>query len=579
MKLRASIATLSIGSVLAAASCANDNGSPPTVDDDDAPSSSTDALTTGDLDSSSSGFEPVCIPGSERCDGEMAIETCLPTGLGWSSEPCSDNRMCVTLDSGGGEIAPACVGPCEAEELLPSSAGCSFIVNRQLHLNENSPDGLVVANPNNELVATIQIYKIPEGEYVEEPHLDPFTLAPGESETFEIDTTFLLGESSAFRSGGMFRVDSDVPVIAYHHAPLQLDVGNDSSMLLPEAAMRNDYVVFSYSPHAEQVSCVGGVEPCQELYLGRPTYFEIIALADDTTVEWTPRVQTAGDGIPIQPVLPFETGSQVMNRYDTMRITASQCPDEFEECPLFNDPVTDMQDVSGTVIHSDKPIWVVGASRCSRVPVYDLPERGRCDPLQEQLIPLDYWGAEYVAAAAPVREMEQEHWRIYGSGKGVRVTTDPPQANTPYTFDGRGDYIEITAENGVGFIVTSENGRVMPVQYLESRRTEGEPEGGTTMMGDPAMVQSVPVSQFLQRYVFATPLGYDLNYVQIIRGAGAANVMLDGEAVTTPYYTIGDYEVADVLLDNEKQSFLVESDDPFGIIQVGYNTEEPDMLN
>jgi hypothetical protein len=104
------------------------------------------------------------------------------------------------------------------------------------------------------------------------------------------------------------------------------------------------------------------------------------------------------------------------------------------------------------------------------------------------------------------------------------------------------------------------DGPIMPVQYLE-----GQDGGAGT--GDPASYQMVPVEQFLSRYVFVTGTGYDLNYVQVIREQGGADVTVDG-ATVAGYYSVGAYEVADWSI--SEGSHVADSSGPFGIIQVGY---------
>jgi hypothetical protein len=337
---------------------------------------------------STMGTEYLCTPGDKQCNGQAFIQTCAPTGLEWLQEPCATNEYCDICTDLETCAEDRCVGLCEAEAELPSSAGCSFIANRQLHLDEESPDGLVVTNPNEDLPVTVQLYRTPEGKRKEELLGNPRVLQPGEDTLFYLDADFILGDSSMFRTGGTYRVESDVPVVAYLHSPLTNARGNDSSLLLPESALRKDYVVFSFAPHVEQAQGQG-----------EPSYFEIVALEDFTEVTWTPPVDTAGTGVNIDHVLAGETSPPLpMNRFDTVRIAASA--NDVEGNP-------DLRDVSGTVVNADKPIWVVGASRCSRVPVRDEPELGRCDPLQELLIPLDYWGERYVAAHSPVRTDER----------------------------------------------------------------------------------------------------------------------------------------------------------------------------
>lgn len=559
---------LAVASVLPGA-CRGDDAPP-----GDGTESNGETTMDGPATVDETGNGIICTPGEVQCNGQAFLQTCAPTGREWVDEPCDLNEMCVPCEETDSCAADRCVGPCDIEADLPSSAGCSFIANRQLHLNETSADGLVVANPNTDLPATIQLYRTPEGERKEEPVGDPIVLNPEQDYLFDLTADFVLGTSSMFRTGGTYRVESDVPIIAYLHSPLVVDRGNDSSMLLPETTMRRDYVVFSFSPHEEQPQGQG-----------EPSYFEIVALEDFTTVTWTPPVDTAGTGVNIDFVAAGDESPPLpMNRFDTVRIAASA---NFQEN-------ADLRDVSGTVIHADKPIMVFGASRCSRVPVREEEgqELGRCDPLQELLIPLDYWGERYVAAHSPVRDTERHWWRIYSGTSGVRITAEPglgcpePVLNETNctapnewdgegcTFDQRGSWIQVDVPNQCSFFLDSnDTGAFMPVQYLQSSRHPTEPAAESTAVGDPAMYQMVPVEQFLSRYVFSTGRGFDFHYVQVIREVGGPTVFLDNMSVGGFNPVNDNYEVADVAI--SEGAHIIESGIPFGIVQFGYSSDGP----
>ncbi|MCB9713651.1 MAG: IgGFc-binding protein [Myxococcales bacterium] len=571
-----------LGTVLVALAIATVPGAchedpPPGMDGD-----GTGQTTQSSVDSSGTG-EPVerCDPGEQRCRGQGFIETCDLTGLSWSMEPCDLNEQCVACDENDDTCTvDRCIGPCDVEAELPSSAGCSFIANRALHVAPENPDGLIVANPNEDLTATVQLYQVPEGSRTEEPVDDPVVLAPLESTVFPLDTDFVLGTSSFFRTGGVFRVESDVPVVAYLHGPLAVGSGNDSSLLLPETTAGQTYVAITYAPHAEGFNGDG-----------EPSWFEVVALEDFTTITWTPPVNTAGTGINIGFVEAGTTSPPLpMNRFDTARIAASEID--------MKDP--DLRDLSGTVIRSDKPIMVWSGNRCSRVPIREMPETGNCDPLQELVIPLAYWGERYVAAASPRRQEERHYWRVFSGATDVTVTTEPQVltedacANTG-TRDGvwdgsgcllpsRGSYLELSVAQGTHFFVQGDGpgnqpGVIMPVQYLQSSRREGEPVTEATIYGDPAMSQSVPVEQFLKRYVFSTAVGYPLNFVQVIRERGGPAVYLDNGVVSESipedeFVPVNaTYEVANHPI--TEGTYIIESGVPFGIVQMGWTTNEP----
>lgn len=553
--------------LVALAGCPED---PPTADGTETNGGLTTTDGPGTADETALPY--ICEPGEKQCNGQQFLQTCAPNGLEWLQEPCDTNESCDRCTEDESCAEDRCVGLCELEAELPSSAGCSFIANRQLHLEETAPDGLIVTNPSEDLPVTVQLYRTPEGQRKEEVVGNPRVLQPGENTLFELDANFVLGESSMFRTGGTYRVESDVPVVAYLHSPLTNARGNDSSMLLPETTLRRHYVVPSFAPHAEQAQGQG-----------EPSYFEIVALEDFTEVTWIPPVDTAGTGINIDFVAAGETSPPLpMNRFDTVRIAASA---NFQENP-------DLRDVSGTVIEADKPIWVVGASRCSRVPVRDMPELGRCDPLQEVLIPLDYWGKRYVAAHSPVRTTERHWWRIYSSGPGVRITAQgnlgcpgpvltAENCPAPNEFDGegctfekRGSWIQVDVPNECSFFLDSDDtGAFMPVQYLQSSRDPDEPAAESTAMGDPAMYQMIPVEQFLNRYVFSTGVGFDVHYVQVIRPVDGPTVFLDNVSVGGFYPVNDTWEVADVPI--TEGPHVIDSGAPFGIVQVGYTSGEP----
>lgn len=265
---------------------------------------------------------------------------------------------------------------------------------------------------------------------------------------------------------------------------------------------------------------------------GHTSAFNVVGIADGTTVEWQPPNPTsAGSGV--AAVAAGAMGSVTIDHFDLLQVIA---------------PI----DASGTIIETSAPAWVMGTVPCVNVPL----NITFCDHIEELLIPLEYWGTDYVGAHAPNRGTENYWWRVYSGADGVTITTQPPQPGTPVTLD-RGEFHEFATQES--FIFTGD-GPYMPVQYLESQ------DGGAGT-GDPASYQMVPVEQFLPAYVFVTGTGYTENYVQVIRPTGGADVFVDG-ALVGGYYTVGAYEVADWPIGEGAHE--ARSDDRFGVIQVGY---------
>ena len=457
-------------------------------------------------------IEELCTPGATNCADEQNYVVCDDDGQNWGEpQPCEANEGC---------LAGECVLLCELVKGTPSSIGCSFVANRMDNFGSNAGDSVVVGNTSETQSAKVQFYFTANNSNTEKSQGGPIDIAPGMTHVFTMNN-MPMDKVSRLRQGGSYRIESDIPIIAYQHSPIGQDFTNDASMLLPEHALKQNYVLASYKASLS----------------GFADYFNVIALEDDTLVEWTPTANTiAGSGV--ASVKAGATGSVMMNRHDTLQVRGAA-----------------LVDLSGTQVSADKPIWVVSAVECVNVPA----GVSYCDHIEEQMLPLDYWGKKYVGAPSPKRGSEDHHWRIFGGADGVTVSTDPVQPGTPFTLD-KGQFKDLVVSTGTAFIFAGD-GPFLPVQYLESQNS-----GAKT--GDPSMYQMVPVEQFLSRYAFVTGTSYPLHYAQIIRPLGAADVSIDG-VVVGGYYSVGDFEVADVKI--SEGAHLATGDDPFGIVGLGYS--------
>ena len=458
-------------------------------------------------------FPQVCVPGQAVCEGEGAVKTCDAQGAGYEAP----------VDCAVGEVCSfgVCLSLCAEAEVTPSSVGCSFFANRMDNWENKEPDSLIVGNTSKTLTAEVQLYFVANGGNTEQPEGAPVQLLPGKTFEFHL-TNAPLAKVSQLRKGGVYRVQSTIPIVAYQHSPIGAQATNDASMLLPEHALRREHIIASYADSIESED--------------HPSYFDVIAMADDTTVSWVPTAATYG-AADFEPVAPGGTGVVKLDRFDTLQVRAGT-----------------FTDLSGTLVSADKAIWVVGASNCALVPAGLF----FCDHLQEQMLPLDYWGKRYVGAHSPVRGTESHYWRIFGGEDGTVVTSEPPVPGTPVVVD-KGEWKELVLANGTSAVFTSEK-PFMAVQYLAGQDAGAE-------YGDPAMYQMIPTEQFLDRYAFVTGIGYVQHYAQVIRVKGNPDVTIDGKKVTG-YYAVGDYEVADFKI--KEGAHLAESEAPFGVINIGY---------
>jgi hypothetical protein len=488
-----------------------------TVDETTTTDDATDTTTTDTTDEG-----PFCTPGQTVCFDAQSTQTCNGEGSDWEEPvPCEPDETCVS---------GACISECEAALANPSSVGCSFFAAKMDNYYNNAQDptqhdSLIAGNISSDKVVTAQLYFVPINGNAEQPVGNAVMIQPQGTHTFvlnnpEVDSlTFL-------RAGGVYRLETDLPIVAYQHSPIGATFTNDASMLLPEHALTGNYVVSSFP------ALIGPY----------PSYLTVIGVENNSMVNVEVRQATAaGGGVPA--LAANANTNLMMNRYSMLNIVVSQ---------------QQGGDLSGSIITSDQALHVMGATECANVPNGNV---FYCDHIEEAMLPLEYWGEEYVGAHAPQRSgAEHYFWRVYAGEDGVTINTTPAQPGFPIMLN-KGQFHQFQANPAPNhsFVFTGD-GPFMPVQYLE-----GQTGGGNT--GDPSMIQSVPTEQYLDAYAFVTGTNYDVHYVQVIRPNGGADVFIDGNLVGG-YYAVGNYQVADV--STGQGAHFANSAQPFGIIQVGY---------
>ncbi|MEM6989412.1 MAG: IgGFc-binding protein [Myxococcota bacterium] len=535
---------------------------PPEIEDSDGGSSSTSDVVVGDHGHLTDAGDNLCERGKTRCAGGEVIETCGDSGLEWVAAPCPWNMECVVCTRADPSCdQDRCRPPCEEHYGL-GSVGCTFITSRQEHRASDAPDAVVVANGRSLGSATVEFYRVADGTS-EEVLVESVSLGPRESRTVLIDTAVIPGSTTQLASGGVTRVSSDTPIIAFQHSPYRSHVDSSSSLLLPDRGLGRTYVVPSHRPFATGETL--------------PSYFEVIALHKDTSVVWTSPVATAGQGAKVPPAAPGETVVQrELNRYDRIRVAA-----------LADDGSGG--DLSGTVIRASNPVRVVAGSGCAR----DEPAEGPCDSLQEGLIPVSHWATEYVAVHPPLQANEKHYWRVYAGDDDITFVTKP-QVLTPEncaepavfedgecTLPTLGSWVEIEVPNGESFVVKGKRApddAVMVVGYLQSEPPDGE-RGASPRAT--AMYPLIGTQQYLKRYAFQTPEGYDPprptetgagNYIQVVREQTSTTLFLDGEGVHG-WEEVGEFEVATVRI--AEGSHVVESNGDFGLLLFGFSGHDP----
>lgn len=387
----------------------------------------------------------------------------------------------------------------------PNAAGAQFAVAISNATSENA--SVTVSNA--------------DGEYT------ALTIAPDGLEVVELPASDINDTSDTLDS---WRIESDVPVSAHQFNPIGNDLvySNDASLLLPTAALGEEYRVVSW-PQT-------GVASDWNALRG---FVTLVATQPGTThIEVTPTGRiVGGDGVP------------AVNAGNLLEWDLEQ----FEVLSLATS--TQGHDLTGSLVRTDQPVAAFGGSECSNVPL----EMTACDHLEEQLIPVQAWGRSYVAAKSKQRGSEPDIWRIVAHTDGTTVTTEPAQPGTPKTLSA-GEVLELESESS--FVITASE-PVTVAQYLVGR------DYGAGI-GDPAQMMAVPTEQFRQDYLFLTPPNYANDSITVVAPQGA-QVTLDGAPVPSNSFEAVAQGWSRAVLDVSDGTHRLTAEVPIGVTVTGFD--------
>ncbi|PRP99646.1 IgGFc-binding protein [Enhygromyxa salina] len=383
-------------------------------------------------------------------------------------------------DDGGGMIPPTCEN---IDDFPATSVGCEFFTVQVPSYANNLPYGIAVGNPSMAAATvTIEDMRGPGGSLRE---ITTFQVQPTESVLTPINGTGgLLGGSHMASAVGLnalaaFRVSSDVPITAMQLFPVGGGPSHvsEASMLLPVNALDQSYIAASW-----------------EAFSGSQNGFVLVVAVEDATTVFT------------------DSGDYMLDAFDAWNFQAGP-------------------DGTGFFVGADKPVAVFSGIDCTMIP--ELPWYA-CDHLEEQMLPLSAWGTHYVGARHPHRvpninpQPEEVFWKVIAGVDNTTITLNPPVAGNQIQLAQSGDSLAFgTAQS---FEATANNPFLL-VQYMSGCynviKSSGSPSScdqGPT--GDPYMLQSVPVEQWLTQLPFLTDTSYPRDFVTIIREQGT-EVTLD----------------------------------------------------
>jgi hypothetical protein len=457
-------------------------------------------------------------------------------------------------DAGGpdaGTDSGVSYGPCEDSGGELTALGCDFYAV-DLEANSGGEDAgnifsVVVSNPDDEEAAHVAVWN-GLGEQVYTTTLEPRVLQVID---LACDGGLCLEEPQSIMWQGLkrdsaFRITSDRRIVVYQWKPYGAQAfSTDASLLLPAPRLTGNYIAATWAKGWGW------------------SQITIAATEDDTQVDIIP----SADVVEFGGLGPYPAGVPM----PTIAL------DRFDVLTLSSNSTTGL---TGSDISADRPIAVFGANSCGNAPAEPTPETSWdsccCDHLEEQLLPYESWGTSTVLARTSPREgcsLEQDPvvWQVVAGADDMTVSFDPPAPDpvgASHHFDFKGEELEFLSAQDHSAAATLNSppdlahseAPFLAFQLMTSARQTTDdcavdPENDAIGWGDPSLLLSPPLGQYLSEYVFTTDNVYDYEWdeVIIVREAGT-KVELDcvGEIPDSAFQQVGasDWQVARVPIDD-----------------------------
>ncbi|MBI5529794.1 MAG: IgGFc-binding protein [Deltaproteobacteria bacterium] len=465
----------------------------------------------------------VCSPGYRKCDGQKVVE-CNADGTGFDTkETCSDPSNLGNHCAFG-----RCLTLCDEALQNKAYLGCEFwpadLPQGGGFNAQGAQYAVVVSNPQDKPV-TATLYT-PSGQVAQQSvgakGLGTFLPSPNNIE----------GSGRSYTGRNSYKLTTTLPVAVYQFNPYNnaMVYSNDASLLIPTAAMGNEYYVM-----AKERSFAWYGDANESL-----SSFAVVIATQPGQTSVTVTVGgnvCSGGGIP--DMAKGTTQQFALNQWDVL---------DFEAC-------AQNQDMTGTYVKSDKAVAVYGGTGCSQVPTGVTA----CDHLEMQMFPISTWGMDFVATKYQPRGSEPDYWRIMAAYDNTQVTTTPAQPGTPKTL-AKGQFFEFNSRADFEVHATQP---VLVAQFMA-----GQDAGAGT--GDPSFSITPPNEQYREDYIFLVPTNYNGgNFVNITAPAGAS-VQLDGANVAG-FAPVGSGKYGVAKKSVGAGTHTVTADAPVGITVFGYD--------
>jgi hypothetical protein len=464
----------------------------------------------------------------------------------------SDGDTDADTDTDTSYQGPTIPQTCEQAEQTATTVGCLFYaVDLDSHDSvEAQQFAVVVATVNEEDTAHVVVSQgNPMNEETGFDQLEEADIPPLSMHTFELPDYHM--NSSGVMEKGSFKIESDLPIIAYQFNPVNgaSSYLTDASVLIPVPSLSLTYDVVGWKQSCES-TCDGDMR----------AYFTVVATEDGTELTVEPSVSPLEGGAVPSGTAPFDI---LMDEGDVLEVET--------------DAPYDSLTGSRITANAGHPIAVFSGQECAFIP----EEIYACDHLEEQLPGLEFWGTEFVAARMPVRSTasttDEVLWQIYATEDGTEVTLQASGAAVSLPFESasmdQGELLEFYVhgdqDHPGDFLVQASE----PIAVMQYMIGSANPNCGD--IGDPSMAYNVPTEQFLPLHVVLVPSTW-INDALVITRHAAQGVLLDDFLLYDDQFVpVADsgFEVARIPIDDGIHTLRAE-DEEYGlaVMVVGYDS-------
>lgn len=558
---------------------------------------------------------PECIPGTTRCNTNPALQdVCSATGS-WSPLTCSSvlsspNAVCqngVCVDECADAVQQKSYFGCEYWTAVQDNSVSPIFKGNTASGQGTADSEFAFAIANRSFTpATVKIYRMVNNA---EQLLKTVTVDAKSAPTKGLNVVKVPWQSIGTvndqtsvtgKQRWAYRITSTRPVTVYQFSPLTAELknqtvtttqtclfsfecleyangtctsgacrytgvnefsySNDASLLLPAHILGTQYVAVS---HEHMVWANNTSSPPTTDFASHLT---IVGTQNGTNVTVKSNAKTiAGGGI-----LAFAKGQTqtfTLNSYDVLQIATANLGTAYAECSSNPYPTQAGKqqcrvdnDLTGSVVSSDKPIAVFGGSACSVMS----NSAAACDHLEEQVFPFSTWGKTFaVKKSHPVRlttggfasaaQMSPDYYKVVASCSTTAASTPCP-TGTLITFNvppSAADILVPSQTRCLSGSIASNTCRLAGGSYIEFRSKADftvagdfpiavaqtfagqSATAGNAAQGDPSLILLPPVEQWRAEYTVQAAPGLKDNFIAIsIDKTKVASVTVDGINVT-----------------------------------------------